>query len=397
MDVNAFSNACNFKISKPGDWDRWPWQVANAVRSIEQLNAALASFTTHRARSSELLNQISADLFPVKITPHMLFALHRGLEGGLTNAWNAFCAAFLPSELEAARLDVQDNNVDGIGEELPEASPAKSITNFYENRVLFRVTKMCPAHCRYCFRRRMVTDAAEAWDENAIRAGLDYIAKTPTVHEVILSGGDPLILGDSRLAFLCESLRRLPHIRRIRIDTKALTMLPQRITEDLVQIFRKHQPVYIVGHFTHLFELESGTREACARLVNAGIPVLAHTPLLHRVNDDEDQLVALMETLVDCRVRPYYLIHFIPTKWTEHFRVSIQRGLELLETIHRHCGGLAWPTYIVYLPGAAGKIPVSPQYLVKRIDGGYVFRSLRGGEVIYEEFAKPELAMPRKN
>ena len=162
-------------------------------------------------------------------------------------------------------------------------------------------------------------------------------------------------------------------------------MLPQRITEELITLLRDNQPFYIIGHFTHPSELTEETREACRKLADAGVPIRAHTPLLKGINDDEDLLVELMEDLVDCRVQPYYLIQFIPTKWTEHFRVPIARGRELAKHLQKTCGGLANPTYIVYLPGASGKVPVTHQYLLRRDRDGYLFEDHKGQQVMYLE------------
>jgi lysine 2,3-aminomutase len=231
----------------------------------------------------------------------------------------------------------------------------------------------------------MVSDGVGAWDSSSIEKGLEYISDNPDVREVILSGGDPLILSNSRLRFVLDSLESIPHIKRIRIDTKAFTMMPQRITEDLASLLSNYQPFYLIGHFSHPYELVPETLDACKRLVNSGIPVLSHTPLLRGVNDEEETLVSLLQSLADNRIIPYYLIQFIPTKWTEHFRVSIERALELVRHIHDSCGGIATPTYIVYLPDAGGKVPVTPGYLVEKRSEGYLFETIDGRRVVYPE------------
>ena len=366
-------------------WEDWHWQMQNAIRAISDLNDVLSSFTAFRASASPTIDRISQDHFSFKVTPYMVEALERALKADIPGAWDAFRWSFTPDELESARMNGPTKDIDCIGEELPDFNPVASVTNFFGNRVLFRVTTMCPAYCRYCFRRRMVGDGPGAWDGESIQDGIAYIAGNPAIHEVILSGGDPLILSDARLASIITALKAIPHVRRLRIDTKALTMMPQRITDNLVRILKGSQPFYVIGHFTHLYELADETRAACARLIDAGIPVFAHTPLLKGINDDERTLEMLMQALVDCRVKPYYLIQFIPTKWTEHFRVPIQRGLELMRHLHQFCGGLTVPTYIVYLPQGAGKVPVTPDYMRERTHEGYVFETPDGRKVLYPE------------
>lgn len=363
----------------------WRWQLRNAVRDVNELNHSLASFTDRRIGSSPTIEQISRARFSLKITPYMLVALKRALEASIPGAWEAFRWSFVPSDLESERLSVEGDGRDGIGEELPLANPVPAVTNFYRNRVLFRVTTMCPAHCRYCFRRRMVGDGPGAWDEQAVRDGIAYINSDEAIHEVVISGGDPLVLSDERLSSIVRALKAIPHVKRLRIDTKALAMMPQRVTDGLVGMLHKEQPFYVITHFSHIYELTDETRWACSRLADAGVPLRAHIPLLKGVNDEAESLASLVEALVDARVQPYYLIQFIPTKWTEHFRVPIARGLELMNYLHKHCGGLSTPTYIVYLPGAGGKVPISPQYILARSAEGYLFTSLDGRQILYPE------------
>lgn len=366
-------------------WNRWSWQIQNAIKEVDKLNSILASFTDQRANCSSLVEKISRDGFSFKVTPHMVLSLKRAMERGVADAWSAFSASFLPVESESSRLDFDREGMDCIGEELSAFNPVPSITNFYQTRVLFRITNMCPAYCRYCFRRRMVGDGLGAWNENSINEGISYIAGNSEIREVILSGGDPLVLSDEKLSFVIESLKRIPHVRRLRIDSKALTMMPQRITDEFVSILRKHQPFYFIGHFSHPYELSEETKAACARLSAAGIPLGSHTPLLKGISDNEQTLASLMEGLVDCRVQPYYLIHFIPTKWTEHFRVPLSRGVDLVRHLFRNCGGLATPTLIVYLPNGGGKVPVGPNCILEQTDQGYVFESLDGRTILYPE------------
>jgi lysine 2,3-aminomutase len=374
-------------VGDPDNPAQWQWHLREAIKNADQLKAALAQLGPKYAAEAVLTPSVPWDLFPLKITPHVLHALKQGLAQDLPGTWEAFRATFIPSAEEAERLSETSNGRDGIGEERQDKNPVEAITNFYKNRVLFRVTKMCPVHCRYCFRRRMVTESGPS-NEETIEEGLRYIASDNRIKEVILSGGDPLVLRDSYIDNrLLLRLMEIEHVRRVRIDTRVLTTLPQRVTEQLVSIFQKHQQrkrVYVVGHFTHVYELEPTAVEACRRLVDAGIPVLAHIPLLHGVNDDSNQLSALMEKLVDCRIRPYYLIQYIPTRWTQHFRVRLQRARKIVGDLHRACSGLAMPTFIVYLPDGKGKVPVIPNYLTRKGKEGWTFRTPEG-PVLYPE------------
>jgi lysine 2,3-aminomutase len=366
-------------------WNSWQWQMKNAIRDVDDLNEVLASFTEQRAQDSPVIEKISREAFSFKITPHMVVGLKRAVEGLVAGAWRAFSGSFIPTETELTRVGFEREGIDCIGEELSAFNPVPSITNFYKSRVLFRVTNMCPAYCRYCFRRRMVGEGLGAWNQNSIDEGISYISGNSDIREVILSGGDPLVLSDEKLSFIIESLRRIPHVRRLRIDSKALTMMPQRITDEFVSILRERQPIYFIGHFSHPYELTEETKAACTRLADAGIPLGSHTPLLKGISDDEQSLALLMESLVDCRVQPYYLIHFIPTKWTEHFRVPLSRGVDLVRHLFENCGGLATPTLIVYLPQGGGKVPVGPDCILEQTDKGYLCQSLNGRIILYPE------------
>jgi lysine 2,3-aminomutase len=364
--------------------ESWQWQLQNAIRTPAVLNAELARFTPHRVPSSPAIDVVSQQRFSCKVTPYMMSALKHGLENEIPGAWEAFQGSFAPTEFELPTGHEADD-IDCIGEELSAVNPVPAITNFYKNRVVFRVTAMCAAYCRYCFRRRMVGDGPGAWDQQSVDQGLAYIAGNSAIREVILSGGDPLILSDRRLAYLLHGIKAASHVRRVRFDTKAFTMMPQRITETFVRLLRSHEPCFVIGHFTHPYELTGEARAACSRLIDGGIPIFAHTPLLRGVNDSEQTLERLFEGLVDNRIKPYYLIHFIPTKWTEHFRVSIARGLELMRYLQSHCDGLAIPTYIVYLPQAGGKVPITPQYVLNRTADGTLFEAFDGRRILYPE------------
>ncbi len=370
------------------DWNSWTWQLRNALHSVDDLNAALQWTGAPVVPESDALRELTVHGFEFKVTPHMILALQDALNRDVRGAWMAFSSCFVPTEGEHLRSGIESGD-DRIGEEEPQANPVHAITSFYENRALFRVTHMCAAYCRYCFRRRMVGDGEGAWNRREIEEGIAFVARTPAVREVILSGGDPFILSDDRLRYVIDSLRAIPHVRRLRIDTKVLTMMPQRITPQLVDVLASAKPFYVISHFTHPYELTEEVLQACARLVDRGIIVGSHTPMLRGVTDSADVLCELFETLVDHRVLPYYLIHFIPTAWTEHFRVPLEEALDIVRGVQAKCGGLSVPAFIVYLPDAGGKVVLSPNYLVRRVPAGYIFKAHDGREILYEESDVP--------
>ncbi len=384
-----FRSIDEWKIAAGDAWEDWHWQLRNLVQDGPEISRLLTVPSAGNVGLSKESESRILGLFPLRVTPALILALSQALKTGVPGASHAFRRCFMLDVAELSRTEGPDNGQDCIGEELPQASPASSITKFYRNRVLFRVTSMCPTHCRFCFRRRIV-GSAESWNSAAIEEGLACISEDKSIREVILSGGDPLVLSDSRIEMLLERICSNDHVRRIRFDTKVLSALPQRITSELIQLLQRFAPVYVVGHFTHSYEVSERTRTACEALANAGIPLAAHTPLLKGVNDDADTLANLFELLVDCRVRPYYLIQFIPTRWSEHFRVRISDSLEIVKALGGRCSGLATPTYIVYLPDAGGKVPALPPYLQGRNETGWVFENLEGRRIVYPEPTDPE-------
>jgi lysine 2,3-aminomutase len=331
------------------------------------------------------ISNINKD-FGMKLTPHAVLNIYRAskLED---SGVKALLATFVPSSKEMMHTE---NNIDAIGEELECSKPAPLLTDFYKTRVLLFATNMCPSYCRFCFRRRkvgnhVVRTVEKTMDIKALNKAIDYIKKNRSIREVIISGGDPLTLSDESLLSLLKKLKAITHVKILRINTKTLTVLPQRITKGLVNILRKYQPINIVGNFLHPAELTPETQRAVSLLNNSGILVFSQTALLRGINDSPEIICKLMWSLYINRIIPYYLIQFIPTKWTEHFRVPIRKGLEIMEYLHGRLSGIANPTYIVYLPDGAGKVPILPNYLIKKTDEGYYFRNWEGKRVLYEE------------
>jgi lysine 2,3-aminomutase len=366
-------------------WDNWHWQLQNAVRTLEELRNLLDVIPGWSEEEAKIISEITRS-FEMKLTPHTVLNIFRAIKIGDHSGSKALLATFIPSINEQVRLE---GSVDSIGEEIECCKPAPLVTNFYKSRVLLFVTNMCPSYCRFCFRRRKIGDhvseEVERANTKALRQAMEYIRGNKAIREVIVSGGDPLTLNDDRILSLLKDLKAIEHIKVLRIDTKVLTTLPQRITPELVKGLKKLKPIYIVGNFLHSVELTPESLAAASLLIDAGIPVFSHTALLRGINDDAEIIAELMWNLYVNRIIPYYLIQFIPTKWTEHFRVPIQKGLEIMEYLHGRLSGIANPTYIVYLPDGGGKVPLLPNYLLERTAEGYYFKNFEGRKILYKE------------
>jgi lysine 2,3-aminomutase len=238
-------------------------------------------------------------------------------------------------------------------------SPVPNLIHRYPNRALFIVSNQCALHCRHCFRKRLVGRPGIVTPER-IKNGIDYIHETPAINEVILSGGDPLLLEDHQLEVLVSRIRAIRHVEVIRIHSRAPCTLPQRITPDLVAVLKKFHPLYLNTQFNHPNEITSQAKTACTRLVNAGIPMGCQSVLLKGVNDSPEIMRNLWQALLIIRVKPYYLHHADPVKGTDHLRTTIACGLAIMQTIRSQISGMAMPQYVIDLPEGGGKIPVPP-------------------------------------
>jgi lysine 2,3-aminomutase len=280
---------------------------------------------------------------------------------------------FVPS---AAELATHSNELhDPIGDEAH--SPVKGIVHRYPDRVLLKVVEICPVYCRFCFRRELIGPGHGGLDEAALDAALAYVAGDPAIWEVILTGGDPLILSPRRLADIITRIRAIPHVGVIRIHTRIPVVDPARITPAMVAALKGDRPVYVLLHCNHPRELTAKARDACGRLVDAGIPLLGQSVLLRGVNDDAATLTQLFRAMVETRVKPHYLHHGDHARGTGHFRTSIAEGQALMRELRGHVSGLCQPSYMLDIPGGAGKVPIGPSYLEASGDG-YVVEDYRG-------------------
>ena len=281
-----------------------------------------------------------------------------------------------PDERE---LDDQFGFDDPLNEE--KMSPVPGLVHRYPDRVLFYVAHQCAFYCRYCTRKRKVSDP-ESISKEQLRRAVDYIAAHPEVRDVVLSGGDPMMLKDDPLEEIVKAIRAIPHVEIIRIGTRIPSALPQRITQALVDRLKKYHPLYMMVHFDHPDELTPEAIACLGRLADAGFPLMNQTVLLKGVNDNVDALGRLFKGLLAARVRPYYLYQADITKGTNHFRTTVEKGLEIIRGLRGWISGLAIPHYVIDAPGGGGKIPMVPNYVEKWADGKLILKNYKG--IIHE-------------
>jgi lysine 2,3-aminomutase len=347
----------------------WRAQLRGAARTLPELERALRLSDEERAAVARLLERGG---LPLQVTPHYL---------GLMDASDPsdpLRRQLVPSALEEE--DESWDRRDPLGEEEHEAAP--QLVHRYPDRVLLLATDRCASYCRFCTRKRLVgqgpTPTLEELDE-----ALVYVAAHPEVKEVIVSGGDALMLDDARLARLLTKIRRIEHVEIIRLATRMLAFAPQRVTDALLDVIEPHHPVYVLSHFNHPRELSPEAEAATLRLTRAGVPVLNQTVLLRGINDDADTLEALFRHLTRLRARPYYLHQCDLAPGTGRFRVPLERSMALMETLRGRVSGLSLPTLVVDTPGGNGKVPVHKSPFVSEDEEAFVLRGSLGGEARY--------------
>lgn len=296
-----------------------------------------------------------AERYAVAVTPAMAALIDT------KDAADPIARQFVPDVREL--IVTPEERADPIGDHVK--SPVRGIVHRYPDRVLLKAVGVCPVYCRFCFRREMIGPQAEAnLTAEELDAALSYIRVHSEVWEVILTGGDPFVMSARRMAEIGAALAEIPHVKIVRWHTRVPVVAPERVTADVVAALRApDKTVYVALHANHPRELTATAREAIARLVEAGIPVVSQTVLLAGVNDDADTLEALMRAFVEARVKPYYLHHGDLAPGTAHFRTTLDHGQALMRELRRRVSGLAMPTYVLDIPGGHGKVPVGPEYL----------------------------------
>jgi lysine 2,3-aminomutase len=352
------------------EWNNWQWQLKNSFTSYEQIRSFLC------LADDEIKPSLGGNNLPIRMTPYYASLLDS------ENPGQPIRKSVVPVLDELITLP--DEKSDPLSE--MNNSPVNQIVHRYPDRVLFLVSGFCSTYCRYCTRSHIVSkkDKCHAskleWDK-----AIDYIRNHPEVRDVILSGGDPLTLHDSRLEYLLSQLRAIPHVEIIRIGTKVPVVLPQRITLSLVKMLKKYHPLYMSIHFTHPNELTPETQAACNRLADAGIPLGSQTVLLKGVNDEVEIFKKLMQGLLKIRVRPYYLYQCDPIPGSGHFRTPVEKGLELIRGLRGFTSGYAVPHFVIDAPGGGGKIPLLPDYYQGKQDGYVVLKNYEGKTFYYPD------------
>jgi lysine 2,3-aminomutase len=280
----------------------------------------------------------------------------------------------------AAELDDAGGVADPLGEDAD--MPVPHLVHRYPDRVLLLVTYQCAVYCRFCTRKRDVGARPTPTGAETRRA-VEYIRAHPGIRDVIVSGGDPFLLSDERLGAILASLRAVPHVEILRVDTRVPCVLPQRVTEALCRELAKHHPVFVNTHFNHPRELTPEATTACERLADHGIPVGNQTVLLKGINDDPEVMTRLMQGLLRMRVKPYYLYQCDPVSGTAHFRTPVADGLRIMAALRGHTSGMAVPTYVIDAPGGGGKVPLLPEGVVAMDDERVVVRNYEGQEFTY--------------
>lgn len=372
-------NGDNLPEYKQQQWDDWRWQVAHIIRDVEMVERLLG---VQFAQSHRQELQETIERFPMRVTPYYLSLVD-------TDDYRND-PVFIQAVPNRAELIVGPHDlVDPLSEDAD--SPAPGIIHRYPDRVLFHVSNLCAMYCRHCTRKRKVGDVDQIPSVEELQEGINYIRKTPVVRDVLLSGGDPFMLSDDLLDWLLSELHAIPHVEMIRIGTRVPVVLPQRITRNLVAILKKYHPLWINTQFNHPREVTATASSKLAMLADAGIPLGNQSVLLAGVNDCPRIMKALVHKLVRNRVRPYYLYQCDLSEGLTHFRTSVGKGVEIIESLIGHTSGLAVPTYVIDAPGGGGKIPIMPHYLISWSNDKVILRNYEGVITTYYE---PEAYKP---
>jgi len=352
------------------EWNDWRWQLRHRVTKLEQLQEILQLIP----EEIEGIKQSKGRL-ALAVTPYFV---------SLMDPSNPNCPVRRQAVPRIEECHLSKNEmVDPLGED--KNSPVSGLVHRYPDRVLLLVTDQCATYCRYCTRRRLVGSNERPITQGNFEEVLKYLRTHKKVRDVLLSGGDPLLLENERLEEILSRLRMIPHIELLRIGTRVPVTLPQRITMGLVRMLKKYHPLMISIHFTHPKEITEAVRRACNELADGGIPLGSQTVLLKGINDKPYIMKKLVQELLKIRVRPYYIYQCDLATGTEHFRTSVATGIQIIEKLRGHTTGYAIPTYVIDAPGGGGKIPVEPEYVVSKGKGKIVLRNYEGKVFEYPE------------
>ena len=352
-------------------WNDWKWQLKNRITNVDQLQRYLPTLTPEEHAGTVLANTKLA----MAITPYFFNLIEPADE-------NCPIRRQVIPRIEETNVAPWEMT-DPCGEDAH--SPVPGLVHRYPDRVLFLVTDRCAAYCRYCTRSRLVSNATGYDFHPDYEKQIEYIRNHPEIRDVLLSGGDPLLLSDDKLGNLLRQLRAIPHVEFLRIGTRIPIFLPQRITPELCAILKEVHPLFISVHSNHPRELTTEVRAALGRLADAGIPLGNQSVLLRDVNDDPMVMKALVQKLLMCRVRPYYIYQCDLIAGSAHLRSSVHRGLQIMESLRGHTTGYAVPQFVIDAPGGGGKVPITPDYVLSKNSERIVIRNFEGKVFEYPE------------
>ncbi len=360
------------------DWRSATWQLKNRITTLAQLEEHLVLSDEERAGVI-----LSGNKLALSITPHYFNLMDR------TDPDCPIRRQVIPRIEET--LDDPGEMIDPCGEDAH--MPVPGLVHRYPDRVLFLVTDRCASYCRYCTRSRVVSGVGEQTLHMEHEAAFRYLEKHTEIRDVLLSGGDPLLLSDGKLEAILSRLRSIKHIEFLRIGSRIPIFLPQRITPELCAMLQKYHPLFLSIHTNHPRELTTEVREGLERLANHGIPLGNQSVLLRHVNDDPAIMKSLVHKLLMCRVRPYYLYQCDLIKGSSHLRASVSKGIEIIESLRGHTTGYAVPQFVIDAPGGGGKVPLNPDYMLMKDEQRVLIRNYEGKVFEYPE-TSAELAVP---
>jgi lysine 2,3-aminomutase len=368
--MRSYKDISLWKNVTKKEWEDWTWQVKNRVTTVEELKQ-IVNLTPEEeegvAQSLKVLRMAISPYFAMLMDPN--------------DPHDPVRMQAIPTikELDFSASDMEDPLFEDID------SPVHGLTHRYPDRVLFLITDMCANYCRHCTRRRLAGQEDHARDKASIDAAIKYIKEHEEIRDVLLSGGDPLLVSDAFLEDIIKRLKAIDHVEIVRIGSRTPVTLPMRITPELCKMLAKYHPMWLNTHFNHPREITPESKAAVERLADHGIPVGNQTVLLRGINDCPTIMKKLVQELVKIRCRPYYFYQCDLSRGIEHFRTSVEKGLEIAESLRGHTSGFSIPTFILDAPGGGGKIPLAPQYLISMSDKRVILRNYEGGIFSYPE------------
>lgn len=368
--MRHYTDISLWKDVTDAEWNDWQWQVRNRITKLEELKEII-----NLTEEEEEGVKKSLEILRMGITPY--YALLMDID-------NPKCPIRMQAVPTAAETHKSDADMDDPLHE-DEDSSVPGLTHRYPDRALILITDMCSMYCRHCTRRRFAGQNDASTPTDHLDMAIEYIRNHPEVRDVLLSGGDALLVSDQRLEYIIQKLREIPHVEIIRIGSRTPVVLPQRITEEFCEMIKKYHPIWLNTHFNHADEITPETKKACEMLANAGVPLGNQSVLMRGINDCTHKMRTLVHELVKIRVRPYYIYQCDLSVGIEHFRTPVSKGLEIMEGLRGHTSGYCVPTFVVDAPGGGGKTPAMPQYIISQSPDRVVLRNYEGVITTYTE------------